>query len=109
MRALIVRAILANELFKSLDQEQLNGIADAMHRVEVPVSETVMRQGDVADRFYVVESGAFDIFVAKVRGAVGSMCVTSLHRIAFAPCKQKSQIPSHTCLISVILDWLGWC
>jgi hypothetical protein len=35
--------------------------------MQVKANETVMRQGDIADRFYVVESGEFDIFVSRVR------------------------------------------
>jgi hypothetical protein len=34
-RSLIIKAILANDLFKNLDSDQLAGIVDAMHRVEV--------------------------------------------------------------------------
>jgi MFS family permease len=44
----------------------------AMHRVvEVPVTagETVVRQGDPADRFYIIESGAFTVTQVQSPGA----------------------------------------
>ena len=65
LRDFIVKAIAANDLFKSLDDEQLISIATAMFRVEVKAGVSVMKQGDEADNFYVVESGMFDVKVAK--------------------------------------------
>jgi CRP-like cAMP-binding protein len=34
-----------------------------MHRAEVPAGTAVIKQGDVADYFYVVERGQFQVFV----------------------------------------------
>ena len=44
-------------LFAPLEAKSLERIASQMGRREVTTGETVIREGDVGDRFYVVESG----------------------------------------------------
>ncbi len=60
----IDKAISQNLLFKNLDEEQLKDVMDAMSekRITTPGS-VIIKQGDVGDFFYVVESGSFDIYV----------------------------------------------
>jgi len=50
-------------LFRSLDQEQITEVIDAMFEKCVEVGDCVIQQGDDGDNFYVIESGSFDIFV----------------------------------------------
>ena len=52
-------------LFRQLSPAQYEAVLDAMFERLVAAGETVIRQGDEADNFYVVESGEFDVFVAK--------------------------------------------
>eukprot|EP00455_Lapot_gusevi_P027088 TRINITY_DN2864_c0_g1_i9.p1 TRINITY_DN2864_c0_g1~~TRINITY_DN2864_c0_g1_i9.p1 ORF type:complete len:799 (+),score=343.37 TRINITY_DN2864_c0_g1_i9:177-2573(+) len=65
---LIKQAIRANVLFKNLDAEQLDSIVNEMHKKEVANGQSIIRQGDLGDNFYVVEEGNFSISVAKNKG-----------------------------------------
>ncbi|KAM9312508.1 cAMP-dependent protein kinase type II-beta regulatory subunit [Gastrophryne carolinensis] len=55
-------------LFKSLDQEQMSQVLDAMFEKMVQCGDHIIDQGDDGDNFYVIESGTYDIYV-KVDGA----------------------------------------
>ena len=65
-RARIVQSIQNNLLFKNLDEEQTKEVLDAMEekRVEGP-GKVVIKQGDVGDFFYVVETGHYDVFIGS--------------------------------------------
>ncbi|ORX89261.1 camp-dependent protein kinase regulatory subunit [Basidiobolus meristosporus CBS 931.73] len=61
-----IEVSLANNfLYKNLDEEQYRDVIDAMSEKKVQNGESIIRQGDVGDYFYVVETGTFDVFVAK--------------------------------------------
>jgi hypothetical protein len=64
-RARLSATLLRVTLFRQLAPAQMAAIVDAMFERRVAAGETVIRQGDEADNFYVVESGDFDVFVAK--------------------------------------------
>ncbi|XP_068132379.1 cAMP-dependent protein kinase type II-beta regulatory subunit [Hyperolius riggenbachi] len=61
-------------LFKSLDQEQMSQVLDAMFEKLVQCGDHIIDQGDDGDNFYVIDSGTYDIYV-KIDG-VGK-CVGS--------------------------------
>lgn len=68
--ARIDKAISRNLLFKNLDEEQLRDVLDAMSEKKIStVGSVIIKQGDVGDFFYVVESGLFEIFVQMNDGA----------------------------------------
>lgn len=69
IRKLISDTISSNVLFKNLDAEQMHDIVSTMHRVEIKSGTELIKQGAVADNFYVVESGEFHVFVARDGGA----------------------------------------
>lgn len=50
-------------LFRSLDQDQISEVLDAMFERVVTDAEYVIKQGDDGDNFYVIESGVYNIFV----------------------------------------------
>uniref|UniRef100_A0A0P4WE47 cAMP-dependent protein kinase type II regulatory subunit n=1 Tax=Scylla olivacea TaxID=85551 RepID=A0A0P4WE47_SCYOL len=50
-------------LFRSLDQDQMSEVLDAMFERVVTDGEYVIKQGDDGDNFYVIESGVYNIFV----------------------------------------------
>ncbi|XP_041442454.1 cAMP-dependent protein kinase type II-beta regulatory subunit isoform X2 [Xenopus laevis] len=50
-------------LFKSLDQEQMSQVLDAMFEKLVQCGEHVIDQDDDGDNFYVIDRGTYDIFV----------------------------------------------
>jgi len=67
--AKILEIIKTNEkmqvLFGHLDDAALKDVINAFYSVEVAKDENVIKQGDEGDRFYIVEDGSFDIFVAR--------------------------------------------
>lgn len=58
-------SIANNFLFKALEADQRQEAIDAMFEKKVSAGEEIIKQGDPGDYFYVVESGTFDVFVAK--------------------------------------------
>lgn len=56
----VVRNIL---LFRTLDEEQMNDVLDAMFERVVVEEELVIKQGDDGDNFYVIQNGIFHALV----------------------------------------------
>ena len=57
-------AVSGNFLFSHLDDDQSSQVLGALHEKPIPTKGIkVIQQGDVGDYFYVVEKGAFDIYV----------------------------------------------
>ncbi|XP_075713394.1 cAMP-dependent protein kinase type II-beta regulatory subunit isoform X2 [Rhinoderma darwinii] len=50
-------------LFKSLDQEQMSQVLDAMFEKLVKCGDHLIDQGDDGDNFYVIDRGTYDIYV----------------------------------------------
>ncbi|OQV17083.1 cAMP-dependent protein kinase type I-alpha regulatory subunit [Hypsibius exemplaris] len=65
------KAIQKNVLFSHLDDAEKRDIFEAMFPVEFAKDETIIRQGDEGDNFYVIESGQVDILVNEAY--VGSL------------------------------------
>ncbi|KAF8974350.1 camp-dependent protein kinase regulatory subunit [Flammula alnicola] len=59
----IKAAIGTNIIFRDLDEEQETGVLRAMQEINVPKNDVVIRQGDVGEFFYVVESGLLHCFI----------------------------------------------
>jgi len=59
----IKAAIRNNFIFRDLDEEQEKGVLDAMQERQVVQGEVVIRQGDVGEYFYVVESGQMNCYI----------------------------------------------
>ena len=64
-RARLGKTIMRVTLFRQLSPAQHAAVVDAMFERRAAPGELVIRQGDEADNFYVVEDGDFDVFVAK--------------------------------------------
>nr|AAA33015.1 cAMP-dependent protein kinase regulatory subunit [Blastocladiella emersonii] len=64
-RARIQASIGNNFLFRNLDEDQYTDVVNAMAEKKVAAGEVVIRQGGVGDYFYVVETGALDVFVNR--------------------------------------------
>lgn len=59
-----IRTSIANNfIFRDLDEEQETGVLHAMQELKVPKDEVVIRQGDVGEYFYVVESGQMNCYI----------------------------------------------
>lgn len=76
-RKSLLEAVKEILLFRSLDQEQLGDVLDAMFERAVDKDDYIIRQGDDGDNFYVVESGTYNIYVngasTGANGEVGSL------------------------------------
>jgi len=59
----IKAAIGNNFIFRDLDEEQETGVLNAMQERKAVRGEVVIRQGDVGEYFYVVESGSLHCFI----------------------------------------------
>ncbi|KAJ3121931.1 hypothetical protein HK098_003283 [Nowakowskiella sp. JEL0407] len=64
-RARIESAILPSFLFRDLDQLQQTDIINSMEEHTVTAGTVVIKQGDIGDYFYIVESGEFDVYIDK--------------------------------------------
>lgn len=62
-QARIAAAIANNLLFSNLESDQRREVVDAMSERKVASGETVIKQGEAGDEFYVVDEGSFDVFV----------------------------------------------
>ncbi|XP_065168172.1 cAMP-dependent protein kinase type II regulatory subunit [Atheta coriaria] len=51
-------------LFRPLEKEQMNEVFDAMFERKVVAGESVIKQGDDGDNFYVIHSGIYQAWVA---------------------------------------------
>uniref|UniRef100_A0A8C5WMB9 Protein kinase cAMP-dependent type II regulatory subunit beta n=1 Tax=Leptobrachium leishanense TaxID=445787 RepID=A0A8C5WMB9_9ANUR len=54
-------------LFKSVDQEQMSQVLDAMFEKLIKCGDHIIDQGDDGDNFYVIDRGTYDIYV-KIDG-----------------------------------------
>lgn len=59
----IKASISNNFIFRDLDEEQETGVLNAMRELNVNRNEVVIRQGDVGEYFYVVESGLLHCYI----------------------------------------------
>ena len=75
-RAALAAATSRVLLFRQLAPAQYAAVLDAMFERVVRAGETVIRQGDEPDNFYVVDTGAFEVFVSKPPTAPPKLVMT---------------------------------
>lgn len=61
----IKAAVMNNFLFRNLDEEQYKDVVDAMAEKKFNSGDEVIKQGDVGDYFYIVETGTLDVYVQR--------------------------------------------
>ena len=73
----IDQAINACYLFQHLNSSQKEAVFCSMIKEEVKKGNVIINQGDVGDKFYIIESGKFDVLVApkQVDGEIGAAVV----------------------------------
>jgi len=52
-------------LFRHLDQDQLKKLQGAMFQVSHSEGDTIIKQGEDGDNFYIVDDGSVDVFIRK--------------------------------------------
>lgn len=52
-------------LFGHLDEASRNDVVNAFYLMEPASGEDIIKQGDEGDRFYIIDQGDFDIYVAR--------------------------------------------
>jgi MFS family permease len=67
-----LKALQAIEMFAPLPAPTLEALAMSLARIDIPAGETLFRQGDHGDRFYIVESGEIEIEIdGRVANVLG--------------------------------------
>lgn len=65
-RRIIKDSLASHFLFAGLQFAQIDSIVDAMTKEDAKNDQNIVQQGDDGDKFYVIESGKFDIYVNNV-------------------------------------------
>lgn len=65
-REALQRAIQKNVLFKHLDANECADIFDAMFPIVFRKGDTIIKQGDEGDNFYIIDEGQVEVFVNNV-------------------------------------------
>ncbi|TMW64900.1 hypothetical protein Poli38472_009067 [Pythium oligandrum] len=65
-RQQITKMVAENILFKSLDEKQHEIVLDAMFPKDFEPGETIIKQGDDGDNFYILESGVCEVYKDEV-------------------------------------------
>eukprot|EP01039_Chlorochromonas_danica_P011259 gene11259-12558_t len=59
----------SNFLFQHLNANQRNAVVSVMKALPVKAGEWIIKQGDAGDRFYVIESGRFEVRVKPMQSS----------------------------------------
>ena len=65
VREVIAKATTSSAVFAALNDAQRNDVATAMREMKFQSGDTVIKQGDVGDNFYVVESGSYSVYLSQ--------------------------------------------
>lgn len=69
----IREALGSSFLFKTLEENLLKDIIDAMDCVQISAGQTVIKQGDNGDYFYVIKTGSYEVFLKTQEAPVVTM------------------------------------
>ncbi len=80
-RIAVVNRLLGIPLFGCFSEEQLFHIADLVREVYYPAGQTIFRQGEAADSFYIINTGQVKESAtgATSSGQYGPTCLTAGH------------------------------
>eukprot|EP00096_Caligus_rogercresseyi_P002937 TRINITY_DN1534_c0_g1_i4.p1 TRINITY_DN1534_c0_g1~~TRINITY_DN1534_c0_g1_i4.p1 ORF type:complete len:398 (+),score=107.54 TRINITY_DN1534_c0_g1_i4:45-1238(+) len=107
-RQSLLEAVRGSLLFRSLDQEQLAQVLDAMFERTVSSGESIIRQGDDGDNFYIIESGVYDIFVKSLDSPSGDKAIGSYDNTgSFGELALMYNMP-RAATIKAVTDGLLW-
>jgi cAMP-dependent protein kinase regulator len=66
--ASLMKSVSSNILFQHLENDELNGVLDAMFEVNAQAGEAIIQQGDEGDNFYVIDTGTTEVIIDKEDG-----------------------------------------
>ncbi|CAM9148873.1 unnamed protein product [Chrysoparadoxa australica] len=84
-KASILAAIKSNFLFEHVSDAQRQVLLDVMKKVPVKKGDWVIRQGDVGDRFYVIDEGEFEVHVNQEKDKVNDKEELGIQVHAYVP------------------------
>jgi len=93
-------------LFGHLNATDKNAVIDAMFYVHVPAGESIIKQGDEGDNFYIVDSGLFDIFVARAPDSEPKRVCSATAGISFGELALMYNSPRAATVTAVEDSWL---
>ncbi|BAI73839.1 mscS Mechanosensitive ion channel (plasmid) [Azospirillum sp. B510] len=75
------------EMFDAFDDEEVEALAQAMHRVDIPAGGAAVREGDAGDSLFVIAEGVFDVevSVSAADGADGGFRTGPMHVTRLRP------------------------
>ena len=69
-----------HKLFQGIEPDTLSGFLDCLRRQPFNASETIIREGEVGDRLYLIESGRCEVLKrVYTKEAIGEQCLAVLH------------------------------
>lgn len=77
---LLEKITTGNWLFRQLTKQQKEDIFAVMERIEVKSGDVIIRQGDPGDKFYIVESGNYQVSVRNDEDAKESIVHTYMEK-----------------------------
>lgn len=72
----IKEALHRSYLFKALDQEQVQTVVDSVEEERFAAGEVVIKQGDPGDKFYLMEFGNAEVWIARGKHSAAQMVKT---------------------------------
>ena len=74
--------VLSSEFFMFNEMEQVTqaALVNAMERLTTFTSETIITEGDIGDYMYIVQEGAFDVYVNEAKGTFLLLLLRSLYQ-----------------------------
>jgi CRP-like cAMP-binding protein len=65
--------VSTNFLFHHMTPKQKKDAVSCMEKVDVVAEEYVIKQGEMGDKFYIIESGKYDVLVRDDEGVMQSV------------------------------------
>lgn len=93
-------------LFKSLDLNQLERIVDVMYEKKINANEYVVRIGEEANKFYIIELGNFNVFAKNKNGEL-ELASSCSGNTSFGEIALMYNMPSNY-TIQAVTDGILW-
>lgn len=91
-KARIAEAIKASVIFKDINEQQRELIYGVMEQISVKAGDWVIKQGEMGDKFYIVEQGKFEVRIVPQGGEDDGTGGTLVH--VYAGSKTSNAHPS---------------